>query len=159
MMDKILSLLAKDARMSAAEIAQRLNMTENEVAEKMAQYEESGVIIGYRALLDPEKCVDLPVRALIEVRVLPYKGHGFERVARHIAQFPEVRSISLMSGGFDLCAEVEGSSMQEVALFVAEKLATIDGVMGTATHFVLRRYKYEGVHCGQDVKDERGFTL
>ena len=88
-----------------------------------------------------------------------YKGHGFERVARHIAQFPEVRSVSLMSGGFDLCAEVEGKSMHEVALFVAEKLAAIDGVMGTATHFVLRRYKYEGIHCGQEEKDERGFTL
>jgi DNA-binding Lrp family transcriptional regulator len=158
-MDKVLALLTKDARMSAAEIAQRLNMEENEVAAIIAAHEESGSILGYRALLDPEKCKDVPVRALIEVRVMPYKGHGFERVARHIAQFPEVRSISLMSGGFDLCAEVEGVSMHEVALFVAEKLAVIDGVMGTATHFVLRRYKYEGIHCGQEEKDKRGFTL
>jgi DNA-binding Lrp family transcriptional regulator len=158
-MDKVLALLTKDARMSAAEIAQRLDMSEAEVTAKIAEYEENGSILGYRALLDPEKCQDVPVRALIEVRVMPYKGHGFERVARHIAQFPEVRSISLMSGGFDLCAEVEGASMHEVALFVAEKLAVIDGVMGTATHFVLRRYKYEGIHCGQEEKDKRGFTL
>ena len=158
-MDKILALLTKDARLSAAEIAQRLNMDQAEVAQKIAAYEESGSIMGYRALLDPEKCEDVPVRALIEVRVMPYKGHGFERVARHIAQFPEVRSVSLMSGGFDLCAEVEGGSMHEVALFVAEKLAVIDGVMGTATHFFLRRYKFEGMHCGQDEKDKRGFTL
>ena len=158
-MDKVLALLTKDARMSAAEIAQRLDMSEAEVTAKIAEYEENGSILGYRALLDPEKCQDVPVRALIEVRVMPYKGHGFERVARHIAQFPEVRSISLMSGGFDLCAEVEGASMHEVALFVADKLAVIDGVMGTATHFVLRRYKYEGIHCGQEAKDKRGFTL
>ena len=158
-MDKVLALLTKDARMSAAEIAQRLDMREAEVTAKIAEYEENGSILGYRALLDPEKCQDVPVRALIEVRVMPYKGHGFERVARHIAQFPEVRSISLMSGGFDLCADVEGASMHEVALFVAEKLAVIDGVMGTATHFVLRRYKYEGIHCGQEEKDKRGFTL
>ena len=158
-MDKVLALLTKDARMSAAEIAQRLDMSEAEVTAKIAEYEENGSILGYRALLDPEKCQDVPVRALIEVRVMPYKGHGSERVARHIAQFPEVRSISLMSGGFDLCAEVEGASMHEVALFVAEKLAVIDGVMGTATHFVLRRYKYEGIHCGQEEKDKRGFTL
>ena len=158
-MDKVLALLTKDARMSVAEIAQRLDMNEDEVSAKIAAYEENGSILGYRALLDPEKCQDVPVRALIEVRVMPYKGHGFERVARHIAQFPEVRSISLMSGGFDLCAEVEGASMHEVALFVAEKLAVIDGVMGTATHFVLRRYKYEGIHCGQEEKDKRGFTL
>ena len=158
-MDKVLALLTKDARMSAAEIAQRLDMSEAEVTARIAEYEENGSILGYRALLDPEKCQDVPVRALIEVRVMPYKGHGFERVARHIAQFPEVRSISLMSGGFDLCAEVEGASMHEVALFVAEKLAVIDGVMGTATHFVLRRYKYEGIHCGQEEKDKRGFTL
>jgi DNA-binding Lrp family transcriptional regulator len=158
-MDKVLALLTKDARMSAAEIAQRLDMSEAEVTAKIAEYEENGSILGYRALLDPEKCQDVPVRALIEVRVMPYKGHGFERVARHIAQFPEVRSISLMSGGFDLCAEGEGASMHEVALFVAEKLAVIDGVMGTATHFVLRRYKYEGIHCGQEEKDKRGFTL
>lgn len=158
-MDKVLALLIKDARMSAAEIAQRLGMNETEVSAKIAEYEENGSILGYRALLDPEKCQDVPVRALIEVRVMPYKGHGFERVARHIAQFPEVRSVSLMSGGFDLCAEVEGASMHEVALFVAEKLAVIDGVMGTATHFVLRRYKYEGIHCGQEEKDNRGFTL
>jgi DNA-binding Lrp family transcriptional regulator len=158
-MDKVLALLTKDARMSAADIAQRLDMGEAEVTAKIAEYEENGSILGYRALLDPEKCQDVPVRALIEVRVMPYKGHGFERVARHIAQFPEVRSISLMSGGFDLCAEVEGASMHEVALFVAEKLAVIDGVMGTATHFVLRRYKYEGIHCGQEEKDKRGFTL
>lgn len=158
-MDKVLALLTKDARMSAAEIAQRLGMNEAEVSAKIAEYEENGSILGYRALLDPEKCQDVPVRALIEVRVMPYKGHGFERVARHIAQFPEVRSVSLMSGGFDLCAEVEGASMHEVALFVAEKLAVIDGVMGTATHFVLRRYKYEGIHCGQEEKDNRGFTL
>ena len=158
-MDKILALLCKDARLSAAEIARRLDMNEDAVAKAIAEYEEKGSILGYRALLDPEKCEDVPVRALIEVRVMPYKGHGFERVARHIAQFPEVRSVSLMSGGFDLCAEVEGKSMHEVALFVAEKLAAIDGVMGTATHFVVRRYKYEGVHCGQEEKDERGFTL
>ena len=158
-MDKVLALLTKDARMSVAEIAQRLDMSEAEVSAKIAEYEGNGSILGYRALLDPEKCQDVPVRALIEVRVMPYKGHGFERVARHIAQFPEVRSISLMSGGFDLCAEVEGASMHEVALFVAEKLAVIDGVMGTATHFVLRRYKYEGIHCGQEEKDKRGFTL
>ena len=158
-MDKILQLLTKNAKMPYTEIADRTGLSEEEVKARIAQYEKDGTVLAYRALLDPERCADLPVRALIEVRVMPYKGHGFEKVARHLAQFPEVKSVSLMSGGFDLCAEVEGKDMREVALFVAEKLSVIDGVMGTATHFVLRRYKYEDFPCGTPEKDERGFTL
>ncbi len=158
-MDKILELLQKDARLTPEKLATMLNMDAAEVAAKIAACEADGTILAYRTVLDEDRCADMPVSALIEVRVAPHRDLGFERVARHIAQFPEVRGVSLMSGGFDLCAEVQGASMREVALFVAEKLAVIDGVMGTATHFVLRRYKHEGVYYNRAEKDERGFTL
>ena len=152
-MDRILELLQKDAKLSAARIAVMLGMEEAAVAAKIKEYEENGTILAYRAILNDEKLDCAPVRALID------KGHGFEKVARHISQYEEVRSVSLMSGGFDLCAEVDGDNMRDVALFVAEKLAVIDGVMGTTTHFVLRKYKDEGVFYKFEEKDERGNTL
>ena len=158
-MDRILELLQKDAKLSAARIAVMLGMEEAAVAAKIKEYEENGTILAYRAILNDEKLDCAPVRALIAIRVMPYKGHGFEKVARHISQYEEVRSVSLMSGGFDLCAEVDGDNMRDVALFVAEKLAVIDGVMGTTTHFVLRKYKDEGVFYKFEEKDERGNTL
>ena len=158
-MEKLLHLLSRNPKMSAEELADRTGLSAAEVEEKIRAYEENGTILGYHLLLDAEKSAEVPVRALIEVKVTPYKGHGFEKVARHLAQFSEVRSVSLMSGGFDLLAEVEGSDMRGVALFVAEKLSVIDGVMATATHFVLRRYKYEGVDCRVAEKDERGYIL
>lgn len=158
-MDRILKLLQKDAKLTPAKIATMLGKDEAAVAVKIEEYEKNGTILAYRTILNEDKSDDAPVSALIEIKVMPYKGHGFEKVAHHVAQFDEVRSVSLMSGGFDLCAEVEGKSMREVAMFVAEKLAVIEGVMGTATHFVLRRYKYENVFFNAEEKDERGFTL
>ena len=158
-MDRILELLQKDAKLTAAKIAVMLGMEEAAVARAIQEYEADGTIVAYRAILNDEKLDSAPMRALIEIRVMPSKGHGFEKVARHISQYDEVRSVSLMSGGFDLCAEVDGDNMRDVALFVAEKLAVIDGVMGTTTHFVLRKYKDEGVFYKFEEKDERGYTL
>ncbi len=115
-MDRILELLQKDAKLSAARIAVMLGMEEAAVAAKIKEYEENGTILAYRAILNDEKLDCAPVRALIEIRVMPYKGHGFEKVARHISQYEEVRSVSLMSGGFDLCAEVDGDNMRRGAV-------------------------------------------
>lgn len=158
-MDRILEMLQKDSKLTAAKIAVMLNMDEAAVAEKIRRYEDDGTILAYRAVLNDEMIENAPVRALIEITVTPSKGLGFDKVARHISQFNEVRSVSLMSGGFDLCAEVDGDNMRDVALFVAEKLAVIDGVVGTRTHFVLRKYKYEGIFYKFEEKDERGYTL
>jgi len=113
------------------------------------------VLLKYRALVNWEKTQKDVVHALIEVRVTPQQGHGFNAIAERICQFDEVTSVSLVSGGYDLAVEVEGKTMKEIALFVAERLAPLDGVLSTATHFILKKYKQEGVLFTDGPEDQR----
>ncbi len=152
---EILHLLEKNARMTDAEMATVLAAESDAVTAAVRELESDGIIRGYNALIDWEKFGQEIVNAYIEVRVTPQRGQGFDKVAERIYQFPQVQACSLMSGGFDLFVVVEGRTMKEVALFVAEKLAPIESVLSTATHFVLRKYKDKGVLFGQQSKDER----
>ena len=144
-MKKILELLEKDGKLTAAQFASMVGMEEEQVARIIADYEENHVILGYRAMVDWDKTDREAVTALIEIKVTPQRGQGFARVAQRICQYSEVESVYLMSGGFDLTVILTGKSLKQVALFVAEKLAPLDSVNATATHFVLKTFKDNGV--------------
>ena len=118
--------------------------------------EADGTILGYSAIIDWEKVDDDRVNALIELNIIPQRERGFDKVAERIANYPEVKSLYLMSGGFDLAVFIEGKTMKEVAFFVARKLASLEEVTATATHFVLTKFKEKGVIFGREKKDERG---
>ncbi|MEP6664670.1 MAG: Lrp/AsnC family transcriptional regulator [Verrucomicrobiota bacterium] len=154
-MDPLLKLLHDNAALKPAQIASMLNQSESEVTAKIKKYETDNVILGYRTVLNEEKIgVDI-VRAVIEVKITPERGGGFDRLAERIAKYSEVRSCYLMSGGYDLLVIVEGNNLREVATFVSEKLATIQGVVSTATHFMLKPYKEQGVLMQREVNEER----
>lgn len=155
-MDKLLNLIEKNPRLSNKEIAVMLGTDEKEVEEKIRLYEDTGVIKGYRAMIDKDKARAQTVTALIEIKVHPKFEHGFDEVAQQISSLEEVESVYLMSGGFDLCCMVTDKSFQEVALFVASRLAPMESVMSTATHFILKKYKEQGVLFSGPVKDDRG---
>lgn len=159
-MDRLLTLLDENARLTTAQLAAMLNKTENEVAEEIASYEKAGVIRGYKALINWEKVDENKASALIELRVSPKRDRGFDEIAGRIMQFEEVESVYLMSGGYDLAVKVHGRSMQEIAMFVMRRLSTLDSVLSTATHFILTRYKDGGVILNQDEeRDERRSVL
>ena len=156
---KVLSLVEGDARLSKERIAVMLDKSVEEVAAIIDELENEGVILGYKALVDWDKTDREYVTALIELKVMPQRDKGFQKVAERIANYPEVKDMYLMSGAYDYCVIIEGKTMKQVALFVAEKLATIENVMSTSTHFVLRKYKNNGVSFGMgddDTPDERG---
>ena len=154
-MDELLKLLRNDASLTPAQIAGRLNLAEAEVETKIKELESNGVILGYRTVINEEKLeVDI-VRAVIEVKITPEREGGFDRLATRIARFDEVRSCYLMSGGYDLMVVVEGSNLKTVSAFVSEKLATIQGVISTVTHFMLKPYKEQGVLMGGEFSDEK----
>lgn len=154
-MEQLLKLLRDNAALSPARIAAMLNMTEAEVTAKIKAYENDEVILGYRTILNEEKLgVDL-VRAVIEVKITPERGGGFDRLAERIAKYDEVKSCYLMSGTYDLLVIVEGESLKEVAMFVSEKLSTILGVLSTATHFMLKPYKEQGALMKPERHEER----
>jgi DNA-binding Lrp family transcriptional regulator len=132
-----------------------LNMSEAAVTAKIKAYEAEHVILGYRTILNEEKLGRDIVRAVIEVKITPERGGGFDRLAERIAKYSEVESCYLMSGGYDLLVVVEGSNLREVATFVSEKLATIQGVISTATHFMLRAYKQQGILMRREQDEER----
>lgn len=155
-MDKLLSLIEENARLTDEQIASMLNRDVEEVRHEIRQYEKAGIIKGYKALIDWDKVDKDVITALIEVRVSPQRDSGFEQVAERIMQFEEVNSVYLMSGGFDLTVIVSGKSFKEVAMFVAERLSPLDNVLSTATHFILRKYKDRGVLFGSEKTDERG---
>lgn len=144
-MDSLLKLLAKDASLAPAQLAALTGETEAGVRTKLRELETGGWVLGYRAVLNEEKLGRDLVRAVIEVRITPERGGGFDQLAERIARHAEVRSCHLMSGGYDLLVEVEGANLREVATFVSQKLSTLQGVLSTATHFVLRAYKEQGV--------------
>ncbi len=154
-MEPLLKCLQENAAFQPGQLAKMLNLSEAEVAAKIKAYESEQVILGYRAILNEEKIgVDM-VRAVIEVRITPERGGGFDRLAERIAKYDEVRSCYLMSGGYDLLVMVEGPDLREVARFVSEKLATIQGVISTATHFMLKPYKDQGMLVAREKNEER----
>ena len=143
-MDPLLKLLKADAHTSPEDLAKELNLSLDEVNARIAHFESEGVILGYQAIIDEDKTGDESVTAVIEVKITPERGGGFDRLAARIAQFNEVKSCYLMSGGYDLLVIAEGRTLQAIASFIAEKLATIQGVIATATHFRLKAYKENG---------------
>ena len=153
---KILRLLEKDARISAEDIATICGITEDEVAREIREMEAEGIIRGYKGIIDWEKVDSATVSAIIELKVTPKADLGFEEVAERIAHYPEVEAVSLMSGACDLNVVVKGRTFQEVSTFVAKELAVIDGVISTATQFIMRRYKEFGVELTESFEDERG---
>jgi DNA-binding Lrp family transcriptional regulator len=143
-MEDILHLLTQEARLTPAQIAERIGRPEEEVAATIADLEARGVISSYRALINWDKAGIERVFGFIEVKVTPQRGRGFDAVAARLMEFSEVHSLYLMSGAYDLMVVVQGKSMREVAWFVAERLAPLENVLSTATHFVLKRYKVDG---------------
>ena len=154
-MDKILPLLQHNARTSVADLAKSANLSEADVAARITRLEEDGVILGYQAIVDPQKVARDRVTAVIEVKLTPEREGGFDKMAERIARFPEVQGCYLMSGGYDLLVIVEGRTLNEVAGFVSEKLATIKGVVGTGTHFRLKAYKENGVELKREAGPQR----
>jgi len=154
-MEEILEILEKNSRLTPEEIAVMLGKNVNEVKDAIDYFEKHKIILGYNTLINWEKTSKESVTALIEVKVTPQRGEGFDKVAERIYKFPEVKSCYLMSGGFDLTVIIEGKTMKEVALFVAEKLAPLESVLSTATHFVLKKYKAEGTIFDLKDKDDR----
>ena len=155
MREEILRLLEKNSRIDIKEIAILVGKTETEVANEIAQMEKEGIIRGYYTLINWDNTNDERVSALIEVKVTPQRGIGFDKIAERISKFDEVKSVYLMSGGFDFTVILEEKTMKEIAQFVTSKLSTIDEVLNTATHFVLKKYKDYGVTMMEEHKDER----
>lgn len=155
-MDKMLKVLAKDARLTNEQLATMLGTTEADIATRMAALEKDGVIRGYQALVDWDKTDREYVTAIIDLQIAPTKDRGFDGIAEVLMSFDEVESVSLMSGGYDLSVTITGRSFRDVAMFVATRLSPLDGVLATATHFVLKKYKERGVLFTDEEKDERG---
>lgn len=143
--ETILKILKQDSRFTAAQIAAAADMTEKEVEQRVADMENDGVISGYTVLTDIEKADEDAVVALIEVKVTPMMSAGFDSIARSICKNEEVKDLYLMSGSYDLALIVEGRNLREVARFVSEKLSVLKDVTSTSTHFILKKYKNEGV--------------
>lgn len=156
---EILKLLSHNAKYTASEIAIMLGKDEKEVELAIKQLEKDGLLRGYKAVIDWEKLDDAYVSAIIEINVLPKAGLGFEEVAEKIMAYPQVESVYLMSGVYDLSVVVKGKTLKDIAFFVAKELATIDSVTSTTTHFVMRRYKEMDVNLIDFQKDDRGMLF
>ena len=156
MKTKILQLLENDATLSTEQLSILLSTDLETVRAIIRELEQNGTILGYKTIIDWEKTDREAVSAMIDVKLTPQKERGFDRVAEKIDQYPEVKSVYLMSGAYDLSVLIEGKTMKEVAFFVSQKLATIEGVISTATHFVLHKYKDTGVLYDSPEIDERG---
>lgn len=154
-MDPLLKLLEEHALREPAALAKMLNESVDEVKRRIKQYEDDKIILGYKAVINDDKVDTDLVKAVIEVKVQPEREGGFDRIAKRIGKFDEVTSLFLMSGGYDLLIFVEGHSLREVAQFVAEKLATLEGVTSTGTHFMLKTYKEQGVMMESSEEFER----
>ena len=157
-MNELLHLLKQNARLSNEERGAMLGITPAEVAAQIKKLEEDGIIKGYSVVLNDELANKDTVTAFIELKVTPKRDCGFEDLAKTVMMYDEVESVSLMSGAYDLAVTVTGSSLKVIALFVAQRLSTIDGVLSTATHFVLKRYKEKGIFIEQEPIDERGMV-
>ena len=158
-MDEILEILEKNSNYTVEQISKMTGRTEEEVSKAIKEYEDKNIIAGYSALINWEITSKESVLALIEVKIAPQRGVGFDKVAERIYKFPEVKSCYLMSGGFDLTVIIEEKTMKEVALFVAEKLSVQECVLSTATHFVLKKYKDKGTIFKEKPEDDREVTF
>jgi DNA-binding Lrp family transcriptional regulator len=154
-MDPLLELLHQNCNVPRADLAKLLNLSIEEIDRRIDRYEKERVILGYQAVVDPEKIDADAVTAFIEVSITPERGGGFDRLAERIARFDEVKSCWLMSGGYDLAILVEGGNLREIARFVSEKLSTVEGVISTATRFRLKTYKQNGMLLSQPANAER----
>ena len=152
-MNPIIKLLLEGGSLSTAQMAQVLNLSETEIMRQLEQLKREGQLLGWRPVLNLSEEDSGVVRAVIEVRITPERGGGFNRLAERISKFDEVESCYLMSGGYDLLVFVNGASLQKVAAFVSEKLSTLEGVLSTATHFMLRSYKEHGFLLGGKVEE------
>ena len=155
-MNQFLKILEDNANLTAEQLAVMCNKEVGDIKKMIEEYERDGVILGYHTEIDWDKTNHEYVCAMIEIKITPQRDRGYNHVAQKIYNYPEVESLYLMSGGFDLAVFINGRTMREVALFVAEKLATIEDVISTATHFVLRKYKDNNVIYGAAPVDERG---
>ncbi|HIU48641.1 MAG TPA: Lrp/AsnC family transcriptional regulator [Candidatus Avimonoglobus intestinipullorum] len=155
-MNDILEILEQSgSKITCAQIAHMLGKTEQEVSDIIKGLEKEHIIVGYKTMINWEKTDRELVTALIELKITPQRGEGFDKVAERIYKYPQVKSLYLMSGAYDLAVTIEGNSMKEVALFVAQKLAPMDAVLSTATHFVLKKYKDDGLEFYKNEKDTR----
>lgn len=157
-MDSLIKLLKGNARLSNDELAVMLGTTAADVAERIETLEKQGVIKGYSVIINEELADKNAVTAFIEVKVMPKADHGFEDLAKTIMMYDEVDTVTLMSGSFDLAVTLSGTNYKEIALFVAKRLSTLDGVISTKTHFVLKQYKERGFFIENEAQDERGFV-
>lgn len=155
MREELLAIIEKNSRMDLKELAVILGVEEIDVVNELAALEAEGIICGYHTLINWEKTSIDKVTALIEVRVTPQRGQGFDNIAERIYKYPEVRSVYLISGGYDLMVILEGKTLREVSNFVSDKLSTLDTVLSTATHFILKKYKDHGTIYSQNKSDER----
>ena len=155
MREQLLSILEKNSRIDFKELAVLLGAEEATVLEEITKLEKEGVICGYHTLINWEKTSIEKVNALIEVKVTPQRGQGFDRIAERIYNYPEVRAVYLISGGYDLLVTLEEKTLKEIANFVSDKLSTLDSVLSTATHFILKKYKDHGTIINEQKVDER----
>lgn len=155
MREKILAVIEKNSRIDIKDLALLLGEPETAIANEIADMEKEKIICGYHTLINWDNTGEEKVTALIEVKVTPQRGQGFDKIAERIYNFPEVNAVYLMSGGFDFTVIIEERTMREVAQFVSDKLAPMDAILSTATHFVLKKYKDHGTILGETVHDER----
>lgn len=155
MRERILAIIEKNSRIGISELAVIMGEPEIEVANELKKLEEEGIICGYHTMIDWEKTDLEKVTALIEVRVTPQRGQGFDNIAERIYKYPEVNSVYLISGGYDLLITLEGRSLKEISQFVSDKLSTLESVLSTATHFILKKYKDHGTILAKKTEDER----
>lgn len=155
MREELLAIIEKNSRIDLRELAVILGVEEIDVVKELAALENEGIICGYHTLINWEKTSIEKVSALIEVRVTPQRGQGFDNIAERIYKYPEVHAVYLISGGYDLLVSLEGKSLKEVSQFVSDKLSTLDSVLSTATHFVLKKYKDHGTVLSRKDEDER----
>lgn len=153
---KLLNILSKNARYNISDLAVMLGTDEDTVKKEIELLEKTGLIKGYKTVIDWEKLDSSAVSAIIELKVSPQADYGFDEIAKRIMKYDEVESVYLMSGGYDLCVTVKSKTFQQVAMFVAKELSTIDAVVSTATHFILRRYKELDVVLCDGTYDDRG---
>ena len=155
MEEELLAIIEKNSRIDLKELAVILGVAEIDVVNTPQKHEEEGVVCGYHTMINWEKTSIEKVTALIEVRVTPQRGQGFDNIAERIYKYPEVQSVYLISGGYDLLVTLEGKTLREVSSFVSDKLSTLDTVLSTATHFILKKYKDHGTILGVKAEDER----
>ncbi|MCC8121114.1 MAG: Lrp/AsnC family transcriptional regulator [Oscillospiraceae bacterium] len=158
-MNRLLQLLEQDCTLDDEQLASMADMTVEQVRAERARLEKDGIILGYQAIVDWDRAKSEAVTALIEVKVTPQRGEGFDRVAERIYQYDEVQSLYLISGAYDLTVIIAGKTLKEVASFVGNRLATLDGVTTTATHFILKKYKEKNLIFQPQVPQEREFIF